>query len=183
LRDLLNRNGWLDLHRAVEIADQVASALDYAHKLGVLHLRLQPESILVEPDGWASVTDFGIESAGEYLMARQQRSRLSRPPYASYEQVTGAAIERRADLYALGVMLYEMLTDRVPFDSDDSDYIKDRQMSYEPAPPHLILTDVPEQISNIVMRLLERSPERRFKDAASVQTALDLAMEYVDEHR
>lgn len=177
LRALLSRNGWLELRRAVEIADQIASALDYAHQSGVLHLKLQPENILVEPDGWVSVTDFGVEASHEYGWAHHQRSIEHRPPYVSHEQVAGASVDHRADLYSLGVMLYEMLTDRVPFDSDDDDYIKDRQMSHQPAPPHLIFVDVSEKVSDIVMKLLEKEPGARFDDAASVQTALDQALE------
>jgi serine/threonine-protein kinase len=177
LREFLDRNGWLELHSAIEGADQIASALDYAHNAGVLHLKLQPQNILIEPDGWVSVADFGVEAAGEYGWARDQRSQEHRPPYISHEQVAGTSVDRRADLYSLGVILYEMLTDRVPFDSDDDRYIKDRQMSHQPAPPHLIFMDVPECISTIVMRLLEKDPAARFEDAASVQTAIDLAME------
>src|ERR1044072_7911658 len=78
LRELLDRNGWLALDRAVEIADQIASALDHAHSLGVLHLQLQPESILVEPSGLVTVKDFGIESGARLEWAHQERTRRRR---------------------------------------------------------------------------------------------------------
>ncbi|HEX8184569.1 MAG TPA: serine/threonine-protein kinase, partial [Blastocatellia bacterium] len=173
LRDLLDRSGWLDKHKAVEITDQIASALDYAHSAGVLHLNLQPENVLVEPDGWVSVKGFGLEAKARMDWAYGERARSGRAPYLSAEQATGEKVDHRSDLYSLGVILYELLTDRVPFDSDDEDYVKQRQVTGAPAPPHLISTDVPLEVSNVVMRLLEKDPDKRFNSAAALQTALD----------
>lgn len=171
LGDLLDRNGWFELKVAAGIADQIASALDHAHQTGVLHLELQPESILIEPDGWVTVADFGIEATLVSLC-----SRGSRAPYASPEQVMGGTVDHRSDLYSLGAVLYEMLTDRTPFDSTDADYVRRKQVSYMPSPPHLISMDVPESVSRVVMKLLEREPARRFGSASAFQTALDHAV-------
>lgn len=172
LRELVDNNGWLDVKQAAQIADQIASALGHAHQMGVLHLRLQPESILVEDDGWVMVTDFGLE-------AKHGSERLQAPrvPYASPEQTMRAAADHRSDLYSLGALLYEMLTDRTPFDSSDEDYVRRRQVEFQAAPPHLISIDVPESVSNVVMKLLERDPEKRFESAAAFQAALDRAMD------
>lgn len=170
LREMLDNNGWFEVKIAADIADQIASALDYAHQIGVLHLQLQPECVLIEPDGWVTITDFGIESSrGEGCW------RLPRVPYASPEQTAGLVTGHRADLYALGAVLYEMLTDRTPFDSNDSDYVKQKQVAFRPAPPHLIYRDVPEALSNVVMKLLEREPEKRFSSASAFQAALNTA--------
>lgn len=176
LRGLLNRNGWLDTRKAVEISDQIASALDYAHSLRVLHLNLQPENVLIEPDGWVSVKGFGLEAGARMGWAYQERSRNTAAPYLSAEQAMCAKLDHRSDLYSLGVILYELLTDRVPFDSDDADYVKQRQVTDAPAPPHLISTDVPEEVSGVVMRLLEKNPDDRFDSAAAFQAALDGAL-------
>lgn len=171
LRELVDNNGWLDARSAMQIADQIASALEHAHQMGVLHLRLQPESVLVEPDGWVTVADFGLEKerGSERLLA-------PRVPYASPEQTMRVAADHRSDLYSLGAVLYEMLTDRTPFDSNDDDYVRQRQVAFHPAPPHLISMDVPESISNVVMRLLEREPAKRFANAVAFQAALDNAI-------
>ncbi|HKP87654.1 MAG TPA: serine/threonine-protein kinase [Blastocatellia bacterium] len=176
LRELLDRNGWLDIERAIEIADQIASALDHAHWLGVLHLRLQPESILVEPNGWVTVKDFGIESGAKSDWAYRERAVMLRAPYASVEHARRARMDHRSDLYSLGAILYEMLTDRVPYDSDDDDSVRQKQLSYPPAPPYLLSMDVPEAVSNVVMKLLANDPKNRFDSAVDFQTALDDAL-------
>jgi serine/threonine protein kinase len=173
LRELVDNNGWLDVGSAAQIADQVAGALDHAHQMGVLHLRLQPESVLVEPDGWVTVVDFGLETA-----RGSERLRPPRVPYASPEQTMRVAADHRSDLYSLGAVLYEMLTDRTPFDSNDEDYVRQRQGAFHAAPPHLISMDVPESVSNVVMRLLEREPAKRFASATAFQAALDIAMNH-----
>jgi serine/threonine protein kinase len=171
LRESLDSNGWLEMNLAARMADQIASALDHAHQIGVLHLQLQPECVLIEPDGWVTIGDFGIEANLGSL-----RSRGLLAPYASPEQLMGATVDYRSDLYSLGAILYEMLTDRTPFDSNDPDYVRQKQESFAPSPPHLISMDVPEPVSNVVMKLLEREPENRFKSAAAFQAELDNAV-------
>ncbi len=170
LHEVLAYEGWLDVASASQIADQIASALDYAHQVGLLHMRLDPESVLVEPDGWVTVSGFGAETGGS-----PRRSQNYKAQYASPELVAGAAVDHRSDLYSLGAMLYEMLTDRTPFDSDDADYVRSKQMSDAPSPPHLISLDVPESVSAVVMKLLELDPDKRFRSAAQFQAALDAA--------
>jgi serine/threonine-protein kinase len=158
------------------MSDQIASALDYAHSAGVLHLNLQPKNVLVEPDGWVSVKGFGLEATERMAWAYQDRALTAAAPYMSVEQATGAKVNHRSDLYSLGAILYELLTDRVPFDSDDAGYVRQRQMTDAPAPPHLISANVPEEVSKVVMRLLEKNPDDRFDSAAAFQAALDGAL-------
>ena len=177
LREMLSRNGWLAADRAYDIATQVAGALDCAHALGVLHLQLSPDCILIEPDGRATVAGFGMEAAPQLAWAQRERSRRLAAVYASLEQASGATCTAASDLYSLGAILYEMLTDRVPFDSDDSDYVRERQLQFTPAPPHLISPEVPEAVSNVVMKLLERDARNRYDSAAAFQAALDQARE------
>lgn len=170
LHKMLANEGWLAVAGAASIADQVAGALDYAHQIGVLHLGLDPDCILVEPDGWVTVSGFGAETRAT------RRSENYKAQYASPELVAGAVIDQRSDLYSLGAMLYEMLTDRTPYDSDDSEHIKHKQMSDAPSPPHLISLEVPESVSAVVMKLLEIEPDKRFRSAAAFQAALDAAV-------
>jgi serine/threonine protein kinase len=176
LRDLLSRNGWLAVNAACDIADQIASALDYAHALGVLHAQLSPDCLLIEPNGWVTVAGFGIEAGPQLAWAHRERARWLAATYTSLEQASGATCAAASDLYSLGAILYEMLTDRVPFDSDDEDYVRERQLQFAPAPPHLISQEVPEAVSNVVMKLLEREARNRFNSAAEFQVALDEAL-------
>ena len=169
LHEVLAYEGWLDVTTASQIADQIAGALDYAHQIGALHLRLEPECILVDPDGWITVTGFGPETG------RARCSQNYKAQYVSPELVAGAAVDQRSDLYSLGAVLYEMLTDRTPYDSDDSEHIRRKQQSDAPSPPHLISLDVPESVSAVVMKLLEIEPGKRFRSAAEFQAALDAA--------
>jgi len=172
LRDLISCAGWLDLEQTVSIADQISSALAYAHSRGVVHLRLRPENILVESDGWVAVTDFGLAAGREIAEAHRQRSFRQATAYLSPEQAVGERVDRRSDLYSLGVIVYEMLTDRVPFMSGDERTMNRIRLNRDATPPHLQTSRVPEPISSVVMGLLERSPQRRFSDAATFQAAL-----------
>ena len=174
LRDLLNRKGWLEVGQAVSIIDQVADALAYAHSRDVLHLRLQPEKILLEPDGLVRITDFGIDAGQQFVWAHTERSRRLSAEYQSAEQMCDASLDQRSDIYSLGVLLFEMLTDRLPFDSEDPDYIRRRhRMKHSPMPPHVLSSEVPEFISRVVMGLLEKNPNKRFSNATVFRMTLN----------
>jgi serine/threonine protein kinase len=173
LKDLLDRAGWLDAEVAVEIVRQVADALEYADTLGVLHLRIQPESILIDSDGSVRLTDFGLEAGSELAWAHQERSHHSAAHYISPEQVSGQTVDSRSDLYSLGILLYKMLTDRLPFDSANLSAIRQKHVTHSPPPPHLYGVDLPLWMSEVITRLLEKDPANRFQDAASFRQALD----------
>ena len=174
LRDLLNRKGWLDPGQSVSIIDQIADALAYAHSRNVLHLRLQPEKILLEPDGSVRIIDFGIDAGQQFVWAHTERSRRLSAEYQSAEQMCDASLDQRSDLYSLGVLLFEMLTDRLPFDSEDPDYIRRRhRMKHTPLPPSVLSWDVPEFISRVVMGLLEKNPNKRFSNATVFRMTLN----------
>jgi serine/threonine protein kinase len=172
LKELLDREAWLDLKVAIAIIHQMADALDYAHRLGVLHLRIQPESILLDADGTARLTDFGLEANDELAWAHRVRSRHSPAHYLSPEQVSGWPVDARSDLYSLGIVFYKMLTDRLPFDAEDLGAVKQMHLTRSPLPPHLYSTDLPLWVSTVITRLLEKDPARRFQDVAAFRTAL-----------
>jgi TonB family protein len=176
LRDLLKREGWFDVAQAIEIIKQIARALDYAHGLGVLHLTLQPEKILVEPDGKALITDFGIESQKDLLWAHQERSHHCAAQYISPEQVQCKHIDQRSDLYSLGIVIFEMLTDRVPFDSPDSILIKLKHLNRLPEPPHMFRPELPKLLCWLVMDLLKKKPDERPASVSVFQSVLQQCM-------
>lgn len=173
LKDLLDRRGWLDLRLALGIIKQISDALQYAHAQGVLHLRIHPENILIDPDGTAVLADFGIEDSRELTWAHQERTSQCPLRFASPEQASGKAVDARSDQYSLGVVLYQMLTDRLPLDSEDPNAVRQKQLTQTPLPPHLYFDDIPTAFSETIARMLERDPAKRFPDVISFQAALD----------
>ena len=176
LRNLLKRKGWLPLEQAARIVNQVASALDCAHSAGVLHLRLTPDNVLIEPNGHVMVTDFGIGAGAELTWAHKERSRAMLPKYSSVEQGMQHPLDHRSDIYSLGLLLYEILTDRVPFESCDSESLMEKRATQPPLPASLLSTGVPASISDIAMKLLERDANKRPARASGLQVALSRVM-------
>ena len=172
LRSLLDRKGWLDAPRASGIAMQVARALEEAHKDGVLHLKLSPESVLLMPDGIVRLADFGIGAGSDLKWAQDRRSNLCLARYASPEQSSGDPVDHRSDLYSLGVILFEALTDRVPFNGENSERIRLKHRTQSPLSPDVYCESVPRALSSVVMRLLEKNPRDRFENASELQAAL-----------
>jgi serine/threonine-protein kinase len=173
LRERLARGGWLDIDAAITIAREVGAAIDSAHNARVLHLELNPANIFIGPDGRAMVDGFGINAAREMEWAQRARSRRQAAAYLSPEQASNAVVDHRSDIYSLGALLYEMLTDRVPFDSDDAGYIARKHEDGAVSPPHLISMEIDEELSAVVMRMLEKEPGARFASAARFLAALE----------
>jgi serine/threonine protein kinase len=172
LRGLLDIRSWLEIDVAVSIALQLADALDHAHQMGVLHLNLNPANILIESDGRVLVTDFGISSQQELAWAHGERSRRHSLQYSSPEQIQGSHADCRSDLYSAGIILFEMLTDRVPFDAADAGLIKRKQLTQAPHSPQLFRQGISTYLSALVLTLLEKNPDWRFRTATQLQMAL-----------
>ncbi len=177
LRDLI-RGGKVPLEMAIGIACEIAQALDYAHRNGIVHRDIKPENVMIS-DGRAVVTDFGIARAmGESLTTALTQSGMivGTLPYISPEQLSGRRdIDGRADIYSLGCVVYEMLAGRPPFVGDPKALIK-RQMLERPAPLSDIVSHVPPAIERVVMRTLEKQPDRRPPTAAAFAAELTKAI-------
>ena len=173
LSSILDRKGWLDPDVAIGITRQLADALEYAHQQGILHLCIHPENILITEDGTAILADFGIDAASEYEWAHTRRSQHCPVHYISPEQAVDGALDNRSDLYSLGVVVYQMLTDRLPLDSEDPQMIRKRHLTQTPLPPHFYSQDVSILLSSVVMCLLEKAPRARYQDARALREALD----------
>jgi eukaryotic-like serine/threonine-protein kinase len=175
LRDRLTREKQLPLADAVRIASEVASALDYAHRHGVIHRDIKPENILLH-DGQALVADFGIalavSQAGDTRMTETGMS-LGTPHYMSPEQALGEReITARSDVYALGCVLYEMLLGEPPFTGPTAQAIVAKVMTETPAPPSRHRSTVPEAVDDAVLTALAKLPADRFANAAEFAAAL-----------
>src|SRR6185369_10660592 len=175
LRTRLNREKQLPVAEAVRIATEVASALDYAHRHGVVHRDIKPENILLH-DGSALVADFGIalavSSAGGSRMTETGMS-LGTPHYMSPEQAMGEReITARSDVYALGAVLYEMLTGDPPFTGSTAQAIVARVVTESPRPLLPQRHTIPRQVEAAVLTALEKLPADRFASAAEFAAAL-----------
>jgi eukaryotic-like serine/threonine-protein kinase len=180
LRDRLLREGQLPLDDSLRIVREVALALDYAHRHGVIHRDIKPENILLS-DTQALIADFGVARALEAAGAGRLTETgiaVGTPAYLSPEQAAGGEVDRRADIYSLGCVLYEMLAGEPPFTGTTPQAIIAKRFS-EPVPHLRTVRDVPEAIEQAVTKALARSPADRFTTGAQFASALEA---HVSEH-
>ena len=154
---------------------QVLEAAGFAHRHGVVHRDLKPQNVIVDPEGKALVTDFGIARAGVSEIT-QTGSVMGTPQYLSPEQAQGLDVTSVSDLYSIGVILYEALTGRVPFEGESAVAVAMKQVSETPQRPSSINPQVSPALDAVVMRALEKDPGERFQSAGAFIAALDEAM-------
>lgn len=158
--------------RAAAVAAQAAQGLDYAHRHGVVHRDVKPDNVLFDAEGHAVVTDFGIASARFHARLTATGRAMGTPHYMSPEQAMGKLLDGRSDVYALGVLLYEMLAGDPPFDGPDAYSVGYKHVHEAPVPIEVAATGVPPALAAIVMRCLAKSPEERYQRAAELADAL-----------
>jgi serine/threonine-protein kinase len=174
LRDRMSREKQLPIPEAIRIAAEIASALDYAHRHGIIHRDIKPENILLH-DGSALVADFGIALAASKAGTRMTETGMSlgTPQYMSPEQAMGEReLDARSDVYALGCVAYEMLTGEPPFSGPTAQAIVAKVMTAEPAPVASLRKTVPPNVADAVHNALQKLPADRFASAADFATAL-----------
>jgi serine/threonine-protein kinase len=170
--DVLVRDRVFAPDRAAAVCAQVASALDYAHRHGVVHRDIKPDNILFDEDGHSLVTDFGIATARFHARLTATGRAMGTPHYMSPEQAMGKMVDGRSDLYAMGVMLYEMLVGFPPFDGADSYSIGYKHVHETAAPPDVVDSRVPSALAQIVMRCLAKVPAERYQRGDELTDAL-----------
>jgi len=173
LKQLIDRG--LSPEEAVPLIRQVLEAARFAHKRGIVHRDLKPQNVIVDADGKAVVTDFGIARAGISEIT-QTGSVMGTPHYLSPEQAQGFEVTAVSDLYSIGVILYEALTGRVPFEAESAVAVAMKQVSQTPQRPSSINPAVSPALDAAVMRALEKDPGERFQSADAFIAALDAAM-------
>jgi serine/threonine-protein kinase len=161
--------------QAAGLIRQVLEGARFAHRHGVVHRDLKPQNVIVDAEGKATVTDFGIAQAGVSEIT-QAGSVLGTPHYLSPEQAQGFEVTAVSDLYSIGVMLYEALTRRVPFEADSAVAIAMKQVSQAPQRPSSINPQVSPALDAVVMRALEKEPGQRFQSADAFIAAIDAAL-------
>ena len=172
LKELIVGRGAAPINVAIEYARQILSALRFAHRHGIVHRDIKPHNVLVDGDGRVKVTDFGIARAGTSQMT-ETGSIVGTAQYLSPEQARGGEVDPRSDLYSLGVVLYELLTGKTPFEGETPVEIAMKHLSNTPQPPSKLRPDVPPELDMVVMRALAKNPNDRYQSADEMEGDLD----------
>src|SRR5947208_1505216 len=174
LRERLRGEGRLPIATAIELGIKIADALVYLHGQGVVHRDLKPENIMLTADGGVKLMDFGIAfdaTQGDLTWSGLSPS-VGTPEYMAPEQVRARHGDERTDLYSLGVILYEMLTGKVPWSGDSAQQVMHAKLEEDPTPPRALRPEIPPALEEVVLHALERRPERRPESALELREAL-----------
>lgn len=171
LKQLINREAPFAIPRAVRIAEQIARGLHAAHRAGLIHRDIKPQNIIVTDDGQVRITDFGVAKSRLSTAMTETGVTLGTVDYIAPEQAQGRAATPQSDIYALGVVLYEMLTGRLPFTGDNPVAVAMKHISEPPPPPRRYNPQIPASLEAIILRALAKDPAQR------QQSALELAEE------
>ena len=172
LKTAIKERGAINQRKAAEIGSQVAQALSVAHAGGIIHRDIKPQNIMIQPDGNIKVMDFGIARAGDAGLS-QTATVLGTAHYVSPEQAQGKELTGASDIYSLGVVLYEATTGKLPFDGQDAVSVAVKQVNELPAPPSTINPNIDPALEAIIMKAMEKDPERRFKDTSEMRHILN----------
>ena len=175
LRAILNEERKLPIERAVQLTVSICDALDYMHKHGVVHRDLKPENIMVHAEDHIKLIDFGIamKEDARRLTFTNMTATLGTPDYISPEQVKGERGDQRSDIYALGVMLYEMLTGETPFSGPNPLAVMNERVLKDPTPARKLNPAISPELQEILYRALERDPRHRYATASEMAWDLE----------
>jgi serine/threonine-protein kinase len=182
LKHHLDRGVRYSLEQSLKMIRDLLSALDYAHKQGIVHRDIKPANLLLEPGGRVKLTDFGvarIQDSGE--ATRTQGSMIGTLKYMAPEQVQGQKIDSRADLFSVGVVLYQLLTDQRPFDGDNDFSIIHAIIGHEPPVPSTVNPRLPAALDAVVARALAKTRDERFATARDFAVALQAAIRRAED--
>ncbi len=180
LKEIINKEGTLSWKWAVNIAMQIASALELAHKNGIIHRDIKPHNIIITEDGVAKVTDFGIAKAVSNSTITAFGTTIGSVHYFSPEQAKGSITDAKSDIYSLGVVMYEMLTGKVPFDADTPVSVALKHMQEDPVEPIEINSEIPTAVNQIVLKAMQKDPLDRYQSATEMLVDLSKALKDPD---
>ncbi len=174
-RDYLKAHAPLSIDEAVRIAADLAEALELMHREGVYHRDLKPENLVISSDGSIHIVDFGIAllEGARRITWRFLSDAMGTPDYMAPEQIQGKRGDARTDVYALGIMLYEMVTGSVPFPGDNVLAVMNQHLNATPTSPHVLNRALPPPIEGIILKALRKDPGERYQSAAAMASDLE----------
>jgi serine/threonine protein kinase len=173
LKDYIRSRGVLPQQEALDISLQIADGLEAAHRQGVIHRDLKSQNVLINASNQVKIIDFGLAHTTHLQGMTATGLIMGTPEYMAPEQVAGRKVDERADIYSLGVILYELFTGRVPFTGDSAIAVGFRQMKEQPAPPRQWNPDLPEAIERVILKALEKEPLRRYSEVTELKADLE----------
>lgn len=181
LKEIIVEDGILSWKWSVNIAIQIASALEMAHKNNIIHRDIKPHNIIITEDGIAKVTDFGIAKAVSNSTITAFGTTIGSVHYFSPEHAKGGYTDAKSDLYSLGIVLYEMLTGRVPFDADTPVSVALKQVQEEPVEPIEYNEEIPSSVNMIILKAMQKNPNYRYQNATEMLEDLTRALKNPEE--
>src|SRR5205085_4609487 len=172
LADMIQKQRFVEPARAATVASQVACALDYAHRHGVVHRDVKPDNVLFDEDGNAALTDFGIATARFHARLTASGRAMGTPHYMSPEQAMGKLVDGRSDVYALGVVMFEALVGFPPFDGADAFSVGYKHVHEKPVDLAIVDSRLPSELVTIVMRCLSKNAADRYERGNALADAL-----------
>ena len=181
LKEIIVEDGKLSWKWSVNIAIQIASALETAHKNNIIHRDIKPHNIIITEEGLSKVTDFGIAKAVSNSTITAFGTTIGSVHYFSPEHARGEFTDAKSDLYSLGVVMYEMLTGRVPFDADTPVSVALKQVQEEPVDPKTYNSNIPVSVNRIILKAMQKDPNLRYQSATEMIADLKMALKRPDE--
>ena len=180
LKQIINEDGKLPWKWSLNIASQIASALETAHRNKIIHRAIKPHNIIITEDGIAKVTDFGIAKVVSNSTITAFGATIGSVHYFSPEHAKGGYTDEKSDIYSLGVVMYEMLTGQVPFDADTAVSVALKHMQEEPIEPMELNPDIPKAVNDIIMKAMQKDTGLRYQSATEMLNDINMALKRPD---